>query len=646
MPLQIKLPIIFLVLVAISFVAACEPVTVVPTMTPLPATATLTRTPEPSPTHTPVVVAFPTAAPTPIASPTVNAPPTQRAPTGLTVVQLVSPVTNAQISVNQTYTVVIYAAAENGVARIELTDDGTPVKVDNPQSPVQVFSALAAWTPNQIGQHTLRAVAYDANNRPSLPDETTVAVTTDARKPTSIIVYPIGIPQIEFGSALPIYGVATDDVGVTQVDLWVDSQLYAYLNSTNANGQSAFPFVFSWLALSPGNHTFFVRSHDNQDQTTDSAALKILVVDTQTPSVSVAFDRTNAPVGESITITVAALDVAGIQRVDLLSGKEVFSSIPSGNAARQTSLVAQIVWQNPNPGDYSIVARAYNANGVTKDSAPQVVSILRAGQNTPTTVPTVTPTRTRARPTLTPRSQPPAAPKAEITAPTNQFSQPLPLRVAFSGQASAELERIELWASLPGQASPHIVCTIDSKASTQKSGQCEWTPPAAGVYTLFAQAIDIYHQTGRSASITGYVGVPLLPTPTPTPVNFSGRYTAATSQGLMTANLRQTGTAMRGDFRMAGVEATGRITTGSIKAERLTFSVDFSSPITATPTPMTTVTATATLAATPSVLETPTTPLTMEFDCATDVTAGTLSCTYRDSRGRTGAAFFRRETTP
>ena len=617
-----------LLFAALVIAVGCEPVP--PTPTPLPPSATSTRTatrvPETA-TSIPPIVGFPTGVPNPTTSATLSAPlTTQRASPALPLVQLTSPVSNTQISVNQTFNVVIYAAADSGITRIEVTDDGATVRVENAPVPAQVFSAIIPWTPTQIGNHVLRAVAYDTNNRASAPDDALVAVTTDTRKPTSIIVYPIGIPQVEFGSALQIYGVATDEVGVTQVDLWVDNQIYTYLAASNANGQAAFPFVFSWLALTPGTHNFFVRAHDNQDQTNDSALLKVLVVDTQTPSVNVTFDRMNAPVGESITVTVSALDASGIQKIDLLSGKEIVSSVSSPSPARQTWLTTQVVLQNPNPGDYSIVARVYNANGNTNDSIPQTVSFLRPGQITPTPVLTATPTRPRARATITPSSQPPPAPKVNIVSPTEQFSQAAPLRVTFSAQGNAELDRIELWRVYPGQSLPQIVCLIDAHATTQKTGQCEWSPPTADWVTLYAQAIDIYHQVGRSTPISGFVGVPNLPTPTAMPPTLSARWTASTSQGPMTATFRQTGATLRGDFKMSGIDTLGRITAGNVKADHLTFTADLSSPTTPTPSTDTT--------------------LTMDFDCAIDMNAGTLTCTYRDSRGRTGAAFFRRENTP
>lgn len=617
-----------LLFAALAIAVGCEPLPPTPTP-PTPSatsTPTATRVPETA-TSIPPVVAFPTPVPNQTVTATLSAPLTQRASPALPLVQLTSPVSNTQISVNQTFNVVVYAAADSGIARVEVTDDGASVRVENAPTPSQVFSAIIPWTPTQIGNHVLRAVAYDTNNRASPPDDALVAVTTDTRKPTSIIVYPIGIPQVEFGSALPIYGVATDEVGVTQVDLWVDNQIYTYLTASNANGQAAFPFVFSWLALTPGTHNFIVRAHDNQDQTNDSAPLKVLVVDTQTPSVNVTFDRTNALAGESITVTVSALDASGIQKTDLLSGKEIVSSVSSPSPARQTWLTTQVVLQNPNPGDYSIVARVYNANGNTNDSIPQTVSFLRPGQITPTPVLTATPVRPRARATATPSSQPPPAPKVDIASPTNQFSQAAPLRVTFSAQGNAELDRIELWSFYPGQAMPQIICIIDAHATTQKTGQCEWSPPTADWVTLYAQAIDIYHQVGRSPAISGFVDVPILPTPTATPPTISARWTAATSQGPMTATFRQTGATLRGDFKMSGIDTLGRITAGNVKADRVTFTVDFSST-SGTPTPSTD------------------TMQTMDFDCAIDMNVGTLTCTYRDSRGRTGAAFFRRENTP
>ncbi|MEW5717192.1 MAG: Ig-like domain-containing protein [Chloroflexota bacterium] len=510
----------FLVALALILLAACE--TIAP---PAPPTPAPTSTPEP-PTNTPVRVAFPTvapasAAPTIAASSTATITPSSSSARGTAppVAQLVSPVSSAQISVGQTYNVVVYAADDNGVARVELSDDGALVRAENAPTPApRVFSAIIPWTPTQSGAHALRVVAYDGDHRASAPDEVTVTVLQDARRPTSIIVYPIGTPQVDLGSILQIYGVATDDAGVTQVELWADNQMYTYLAAQNAGAQNAFPFVFGWNALAPGTHTFFVRARDNQDQTTDSTPLKVVVVDTHQPSLRLQFERTNAPLNEPITITVTALDVSGIQRIELWSGKEIFYTTKSANPARQTALTAQLLWTSANPGDYQIFARAYNANGNQKDAPAQTISILRPGQATPTPAPTITPTRPRApRATPTARSQPPPPPTAEILSPVDRFSGSSPLRVTFAGRGNSELERIELWGYTQGQTQPQIICAIDAHASTQKTGQCDWNMPSAGVVSVFAQASDIYRQTARSTPITGYIGAPLAPSPPATP---------------------------------------------------------------------------------------------------------------------------------
>ncbi len=660
---------VFTLFLVSLFAVACAP-----TATPPPVPATPSRTPLlPTPVGTPAtIVTFPTptlqnapdavtAVPSAVTvalppTPTTEAtaplltttlvPPASRAALAVSpVVQLLSPISNTQISVSQTFNVVAFATDDSGIARIELYDDNVIVRTEIAPSPAPaVFSAILPWTPTAIGTHALRVVAYDTQNHASTPDEAAIPVTTDVRRPSSIIVYPIGIPQVDFGSVFQIYGVATDEVGVTQLDLIVDNQPYNYITAQNLNGQPAFPFIFTWNALAPGQHTFLVRAHDNQDQTTDSAPLKILVVDSHTPALSLAFDRTNALVNEPITITATALDASGIQRIELLNGKDIFSTNTSLNPARQTSFSTQILWTSPNPGDYKISARAYNANGNSKDTPAQIISVLTATQSTPTLVPTPTPTRTRApRVTPTARPQPPVPPSAEIVSPTDRFTGTSPLRITFSGQGHAELDRIELWGYYQGQLAPQLICVIDSKAATQKSAQCEWNAPTAGAIDLFAQTIDIYRQIGRSPMVSGYLAAPSLPPPTLAPLAIAGKWNAAVATGPITVTLRQNATAVRGDMRVAGIDTLGRVTVGALKADHLTFSADFTPLAVATPLPNAN-------ADTPTPVAATATPnanaVTMDFDCVVDVSISTLTCTFKDSRGRTGSAFFRRDSNP
>ncbi len=643
--------------VLVAFASACTAVQspFEPTSTPVSPLVDMPTPSEGQPAvATPALVAFPTAAPaTATASaPTVTLVPASgegRAGSGAPVVQVVSPLPGAQVSISQTVYVVAYAASDNTIARVELSDDGSPVSAETPSIPLSTFSTVLRWTPALTGTHTLRVTAFDNNNRTSA-EELNVAVTPDTRRPTSTILYPIGTPQVELGSVLQIYAAASDEVGIKRLDLWADNQLYTYVVAENP-APAAFPTVFAWNASSAGNHALFVRATDTQDQTYDSPPLKVFVVDTHAPALSMSFDRQSVGVGEPMTITVTALDVSGIQRVELWTGKEVSNTVTSVNPARQTSLSAQFAWANGAAGDYTITARAYNTGGTYKDSPAQTVSVLRQGQPNPTRPATLTPTRTRTpRPQPTPRLQPPAPPTVEITQPADHFVSQGPLRFTISARASAELDRIELWGYYQSQPNPQLLCTIDARATTSKTAQCDWTPTDAGVLWLYAQVIDNFQQYARSPVITGIISVPGLPTPTPTPASLAGRWTAAVSAGQYALVFRPiataSGVALRGDFKVTSAatpstEMAGRVVSGSVKGDRATFRVEFTAAASAIGTPAS-ATSLPTTAPTAAPTVTPSAPA-LDFDCGVDATAATLDCKTKDARGATSTALFRRE---
>ncbi len=597
------------------FSSACESLPI-----PEPVAPTETRAPTralETPSLTPPPVSFPTLAP---ASPTFSAIPlAPRAFAGAPLVEIASPANNAQLSLHQPVFVVAYAASDAGIARIELYDDNALVRAESAANAnPATLSAIFAWTPTNSGAHVLRAVAYDAQNLASAPSEISVSVVNDARKPTATILVPIGTPQYDLGAVVPIYAAATDEVGVAQIELWVDNQIHSYVTSSTPLTQTILSNVFYWQAPSAGAHTLFVRARDNQDQTTDSAPLRVFIASERAPLVSLAVERAHAAINEPITITITALDPGGIQRIELWSAGQISHTVSSSQPARQTALTMQYIWTNGSAGEFPISARAYDANGALKESAPQTLFVLRPGQATPTRAATAPPTRTRTpRATATPRLQPPAPPSAQIIFPTDKFNSPAPLRVSFAGQGSAELERVELWAYAPGQVNAQIVCSLDARASTQKSAVCEFSPPSAGALFLFAQAVDSYRQIGKSATIGGIVGVPAPATLTPTPPAIAGRWSAITPAGFYTATLRQTSGALRGEFK-SPLEGEGRITSGNIRPDQITFHVEFGA---------------GTPGASPA----------LDFDCVVDPKGTTLDCTFKDSRGRTASAIFRRE---
>jgi hypothetical protein len=647
MSLTIRTPLGFwAALVLLGIAAACTPTT---SPSPEPAADTPTvELPTVTPADTPVLVPFPTALP-PTATLLPETPTPSPAATGsrpfpaAPVVQVIAPANNLQVSVNQTVFVVAAAAGENGIVRVDLSADGVPIHSEAPSVPVPSFPAIMPWTPTQLGNHLLRIVASDTNNLVSAPEEVTVTVIPDGRRPVSVILFPIGTPQVELGNVLQVQAAATDETGIVQLDLWVDNVLYTYVTPQGAHSLPTFSTTFAWMSSGLGLHNLVVRAHDTQEQTTDSAPLKVFVVDTHAPVLSVTLDRTSTLAGEPITVTIAAVDIGGIQRVELWTGREISGTFPSSNPSRQTYMTVQFPWQSGNPGDYQLAARAYNANGSMREYPAQTVSVLRPGQPTPTRPPGPTPTRTRTpRATPTPSLQPPAGPSAEIVQPADHFANLWPVRVVFAGRGNTELDRIELWGYYAGQLNPQLICSAEAHATTQKAAQCDWSPPDAGTVFLYAQAVDIYGQVGRSAPISGYVGVPGPPTITPTPASLAGRWSATTQTGVYVLTLRPVGTAIRGDFKVVGAnlsggEVSGRIPYGQIKGDRVTFHVDFA-PVplaTSTPSPDSPTVAPPTNASAPLPA--------LDFDCGVDPAGAMLDCKTKDSRGQSGAAQFRRQ---
>ncbi|HEX7594555.1 MAG TPA: Ig-like domain-containing protein, partial [Anaerolineae bacterium] len=136
--------------VLVFLISACSPVAA-----PAPGSAAGTPVAVEA-TKTSALVSFPTAAsesPTPEAAitATLTAP---RASIILPLVQLVSPVTNTQISISQPLSITVYAADDAGIARIELYDDSTLVRAENAPTPAPpVFSVIIPWTPVDLGSH-------------------------------------------------------------------------------------------------------------------------------------------------------------------------------------------------------------------------------------------------------------------------------------------------------------------------------------------------------------------------------------------------------------------------------------------------------------------------------------------------------------
>ena len=121
------------------------------------------------------------------------------------------------------------------------------------------------------GLYTLQARAYDAAGNMGSSAFTTVNVqnvTTDVIAPTVQITSPTN-GTVVVGKSMIVQVTASDNVGVSRVDLLVDGKFYG-------KSYSAAP-VFTWTTskLTRGSHFLQAVAHDAAGNTTRSAAVTV-----------------------------------------------------------------------------------------------------------------------------------------------------------------------------------------------------------------------------------------------------------------------------------------------------------------------------------------------------------------------------------
>jgi hypothetical protein len=157
------------------------------------------------------------------------------------------------------------SATDNvGVVSIQLVVDGTPGATTS-SSPFS-FNWNSSLASN--GNHTLTVKASDAaGNVGQALTTVNVSNQTDTTPPTVSITSPVDGQTLWSGTNVMV--VAWDDVGVTQVSLYVDGVLYGT--------DSSAPYTFSFNAkkLSKGTHALTAKARDAAGNSATSTAVTV-----------------------------------------------------------------------------------------------------------------------------------------------------------------------------------------------------------------------------------------------------------------------------------------------------------------------------------------------------------------------------------
>ena len=212
-----------------------------------------------------------------------------------------------------------------------------------------------------------------------VPRGTSYASTgSDANVPTTTILSPASGATI--GGTVVVTAAASDDVGVTTVDLLVDGVKVATASA------APYTFTFDTGPLSLGAHQLRTRAHDAAGNVGYSASVNVQVGDSTAPTVSITTPAEGAFFGGSplLRIILSATDNVGITHIDYLDGATLLASRDG-----QTPYLFDWDISTVAEGTHTLTARALDQRGNAATSTAVHVTIDRTAPNVTVTAPVV-----------------------------------------------------------------------------------------------------------------------------------------------------------------------------------------------------------------------------------------------------------------
>ncbi|ADI84783.1 Ig-like domain-containing protein [Geobacter sulfurreducens] len=214
--------------------------------------------------------------------------------------------------------------------------------------------------------------AYDATGTESTYSN--IVSAAEATAPTVSITSPASGSSISGTTSVAIS--ATDNVGVTSVELYVDGVL------KGTDTSSPYSVSLNTTQLSAGTHTLQAKAYDAAGNVGQSTAFSVTVVnDTTAPTASITSPTSSSTVSGTVTVNVSATDAMGVSKVELYVNGTLYATYGSAPYS--------ITWNTSSyaNGTYTLQAKAYDAAGNVGQSSSVTVTVSNTVADT--TVPTV-----------------------------------------------------------------------------------------------------------------------------------------------------------------------------------------------------------------------------------------------------------------
>jgi len=345
-------------------------------------------------------------------------------------------------------------------------------------SEVPPFDVL--WTPPDVLTNAAATVPYlvwaEAQNalgeaRQSAPVPITLLQPEDV--PSITLVVPklpghfiMPAAPVLYATAMP--GNTATPSTIVRVDFLDGGAVIGSVTTPNAVPSG---YALAWRTAQPGEHLVSARAVDSLGYSTTSAAVAIHVAaPDDPPQVHLTLPRsgeTYAP-GALVPLAATAASASGsIERVEFMEGQVVIAT------ARSAPYSA--TWVDPPPGNFAIVARAFDDLGMATASPAVYVQVLDM----------------------------PRAPLVVLTAPTSGSTVPASAPLSLAATALSPDGRI-------GQVDFYAGATLLGTA-TAPPFAFSWSTPQVGAQTLYAKARDANGRSTASSIVPVTVTSSLVP---------------------------------------------------------------------------------------------------------------------------------------
>jgi hypothetical protein len=351
-------------------------------------------------------------------------------------VNLTNPVSGSGYTVGSGISITANAADSDGtISQVAFFVNGSILSTDT-TSPY----ASPNWTPGSTGVYTITAQATDntGNVTTSLP--VTVTIGANAA-PTVALSSPTSGLNLSLGNNVLIAAAANDSDGSV-------ASVQFFANGISIGSVSTAPYSLSWKPASAGVFSLTAVATDNAGNSTTSAAASVTVTGASAPIVSISNPVTGATFGVGTSVPINAITTGGNGPIS-----QVQFFVNGVSLAVDSAAPYNTIWSPNSAGTYSLVAVSTDNAGVSGTSTAVTVTILPNG-----------------------------APSVTLVSPGTNLVVGLGTVVNLSATASDSDGTI---ANVRFLANGTLLAT-----SATLPYRTNFTPTAAGVYTIVAQATD------------------------------------------------------------------------------------------------------------------------------------------------------------